>query len=132
MFIKLFLAFSIIPIVEIYILIKIGSIFGALTSILLVIFTGFAGAYLARKQGLKTFFRIQDSLIEGRLPSEELIDAVLILIAGFLLLTPGFLTDFFGFMFLFQTTRSFIKFWIQRKFRAKYMPNRPEETIIEQ
>ena len=59
MLLKLFLAFTIIPIFEIYLLIKIGTVFGALTSIALVILTGFLGAYLARIQGLQTLFRIQ-------------------------------------------------------------------------
>ena len=132
MFLKLFFAFSIIPLVEIYILIKIGSYFGAITSILLVVFTGILGAYLAKIQGLNTYFRIQQSLQEGRLPSSELIDAVLILFAGILLLTPGFLTDFFGFLLLIQITRNFIKFWLQKIFRKKFISSFPEDNIIEQ
>ena len=132
MFLKLFLAFSIIPLIEIYILIKIGSYFGAITSILLVVFTGILGAYLAKIQGLNTYFRIQQSLQEGRLPSSELIDAVLILFAGILLLTPGFLTDFFGFLLLIQITRNFIKFWLQKIFRKKFISSFPEDNIIEQ
>ena len=132
MFLKLFFAFSIIPLVEIYILIKIGSYFGAITSILLVVFTGILGAYLAKIQGLNTYFRIQQSLQEGRLPSSELIDAVLILFAGILLLTPGFLTDFFGFLLLIQITRNFIKFWLQKIFRKKFISSVPEDNIIEQ
>ena len=132
MFLKLFFAFSIIPLVEIYILIKIGSYFGAITSILLVVFTGIFGAYLAKIQGLNTYFRIQQSLQEGRLPSSELIDAVLILFAGILLLTPGFLTDFFGFLLLIQITRNFIKFWLQKIFRKKFISSFPEDNIIEQ
>jgi len=132
MLIRLFLAFTIIPIIEIYILIKIGSIFGPLISISLVILTGILGAYLARLQGLNTFLRIQRSLTEGRIPSGELLDAVLILIAGILLLTPGFLTDSIGFILLIQTTRNLIKFWLQRKFKTQNISNRPEDTIIEQ
>ena len=132
MLLKLFLAFTIIPIIEIYILIKIGSILGAFVSISLVILTGILGAYLARLQGLNTFLRIQRSLTEGRIPSGELLDAVLILIAGILLLTPGFLTDSIGFILLIQTTRNLIKFWLQRKFKTQNISNRPEDTIIEQ
>ena len=131
MFLKLFLAFSVIPIIEIYILIKIGSYFGAITSILLVLITGFLGAYLAKIQGLNTFFRIQESMQEGRIPSSELIDAVLILMAGFLLLTPGFLTDLLGFLLLIQITRNLVKFWLQKIFRKKFFSNFPEDNIIE-
>ena len=131
MFLKLFFAFSIIPIAEIYILIKIGSYFGVITSILLVVITGFLGAYLAKIQGLNTLFRIQESLQEGRLPSSELIDAVLILFAGFLLLTPGFLTDFLGFLLLIQITRNLVKLLFQKIFRKKFYSNFPEDNIIE-
>ncbi|MBC8259318.1 MAG: FxsA family protein [SAR324 cluster bacterium] len=132
MLLKLFLAFTIIPVVEIYLLIKIGSVFGALTSIVLVVLTGFLGAYLARIQGLQTLFRIQESLREGRMPSGELLDALLIGIAGLVLLTPGFLTDAVGFILLVPTTRNVIKYWLFSKIQAKYMSTRPEDTIIEQ
>ena len=129
---KLLLAFTIIPIIEIYLLIEIGSIFGALTAITLVIFTGFLGAFMARMQGLQTLFRIQESLREGRMPSGELLDALLIVIAGLVLLTPGFLTDSAGFLLLIPSTRNSIISWLQRKIELKYMSNRPEDIIIEQ
>ncbi len=129
---KLLLAFTIIPIIEIYLLIEIGSIFGALTAITLVILTGFLGAFMARMQGLQTLFRIQESLREGRMPSGELLDALLIVIAGLVLLTPGFLTDSAGFLLLIPTTRNSIISWLQRQIELRYMSNRPEDIIIEQ
>ena len=132
MLLKLFLAFTIIPVVEIYLLIKIGSAFGVFTSIALVVFTGFLGAYLARIQGLQTLFRIQGSLGEGRMPSGELLDALLIGVAGLVLLTPGFLTDTVGFVLLIPSTRNAIKSWLQSKIKTQYMSERPEDTIIEQ
>jgi len=132
MLLKLFLAFTIIPVVEIYLLIQIGTIFGALTSIALVIVTGFLGAYLARIQGLQTLFRIQKSLREGQMPSRELLDALLIGIAGLVLLTPGFLTDAFGFLLLIPNTRTAIKQWLHRQIEVRYTSTRPDKTIIEQ
>ena len=132
MLLKLFLAFTIIPVVEIYLLIQIGSAFGAITSIALVIFTGFLGAYLAKVQGLQTLFRIQESLAEGRMPSGELLDALLIGVAGLVLLTPGFLTDSVGFILLIPSTRNAIKSWLHNKIQTQYMPTRPEDTTIEQ
>ena len=129
---KLLLAFTIIPIIEIYLLIEIGSIFGVLTAITLVILTGFLGAFMARMQGLQTLFRIQESLREGRMPSSELLDALLIVIAGVVLLTPGFLTDSAGFLLLIPTTRNSIISWLQRQIELRYMSNRPEDIIIEQ
>ncbi len=132
MLLKLFLAFTVIPVVEIYLLIEIGSVFGVFTSIALVVFTGFLGAYLARIQGLQTLFRIQESLREGRMPSAELLDALLIGIAGLVLLTPGFLTDTVGFVLLIPSSRNAIKYWLQSKIKTQDMPERPEDTIIEQ
>ena len=132
MLLKLFLAFTIIPIIEIYLLIEIGSIFGALTAVTLVILTGFLGAFLARMQGLQTLYRIQESLREGRMPSGELLDALLIVIAGLVLLTPGFLTDSAGFLLLIPATRNSIKYWLRRQIELRYMSNRPEDIIIEQ
>ena len=132
MLLKLFLAFTIIPIIEIFLLIEIGSMFGALTAVTLVILTGFLGAFLARMQGLKTLYRIQESLREGRMPSGELLDALLIVIAGLVLLTPGFLTDSAGFLLLIPATRNFIKYWLRRQIELRYMSNRPEDIIIEQ
>ena len=132
MLLKLFLAFTIIPVVEIYLLIQIGSAFGVFTSIAPVIFTGFLGAFLARIQGMQTLFRIQESLREGRMPSAELLDALLIGVAGLVLLTPGFLTDTAGFVLLIPSTRNAIKSWLRKKIQTQYMSTRPEDTIIEQ
>ena len=132
MLLKLFLAFTIIPIIEIYLLIEIGSMFGALTAVALVILTGFLGAFLARMQGLQTLYRIQESLREGRMPSGELLDALLIGIAGLVLLTPGFLTDSAGFLLLIPSTRNAIKNRLRRQIELRYMSNRPEDIIIEQ
>ena len=132
MLLKLFLAFTIIPIIEIYLLIEIGSMFGALMAVTLVILTGFLGAFLARMQGLQTLYRIQESLREGRMPSGELLDALLIVIAGLVLLTPGFLTDSAGFLLLIPATRNSIKYWLRRQIELRYMSNRPEDIIIEQ
>ena len=132
MLLKLFLAFTIIPIIEIYLLIEIGSMFGALTAVTLVILTGFLGAFLARMQGLQTLYRIQESLREGRMPSGELLNALLIVIAGLVLLTPGLLTDSAGFLLLIPATRNSIKYWLRRQIELRYMSNRPEDIIIEQ
>ena len=92
----------------------------------------FLGAFLARMQGLQTLHRIKESLREGRMPSGELLDALLIVIAGLVLLTPGFLTDSAGFLLLIPATRNSIKYWLRRHIELRYMSNRPEDIIIEQ
>ena len=132
MLLKLFLAFTLIPLVEIYLLIKLGQNFGAITSILLVIFTGILGAYLARMEGLRTLFRIQETMREGRMPGEELLDALLIAIAGLVLITPGFITDVVGFLLLFPFTRMLAKNWLKERMGAKSTFRDDDDVIIHQ
>ena len=132
MLLKLFLAFTLIPLVEIYLLIKLGQNFGAITSILLVIFTGILGAYLARMEGLRTLFRIQETMREGRMPGEELLDALLIAIAGLVLITPGFITDVVGFLLLFPFTRMLAKNWLKERMRVKSTFRDDDDVIIHQ
>ncbi|MFL2774149.1 MAG: FxsA family protein [bacterium] len=132
MLLKLLLAFTLIPLVEIYLLIKLGQNFGAITSILLVIFTGILGAYLARMEGLRTLFRIQETMREGRMPGEELLDALLIAIAGLVLITPGFITDVAGFLLLFPFTRMLAKKWLKERMRPKSTFRDDDDVIIHQ
>ena len=117
---KLFLAFTIIPVSEIYILIAIGGQIGILPSIALVILTGIIGASLARSQGLKALGRIRDSFQQGAVPGEELLNALLIAIAGIVLLTPGFLTDAAGLFLLIPATRTLCREWLKRRIELVY------------
>jgi UPF0716 protein FxsA len=116
MFLKLFLAFTLIPAAEIYVLIKIGGFVGALNTVLVIIITGILGAYLTRLQGMHTLYKIKANLHQGIIPTEELIDALIILSAGITLLTPGFLTDIAGLMLLVPRTRFYVKRWLKKKF----------------
>ena len=125
MFWKLLLAFTLIPVVEIYLLIRVGSLFGALTTVLIVIGTGILGASLARMQGLKTMFKVREQLQQGIMPAGELIDALLIVVAGIVLLTPGFLTDLAGFLLLIPVTRVFFKRWLRQRFETLYVQHTP-------
>lgn len=117
---KLFLAFTLIPVSEIYILITIGGQIGILPSIALVILTGIVGASLARSQGLQTLGRIRDSFQQGLVPGEELLNALLIAIAGIVLLTPGFLTDAAGLFLLIPATRTLCREWLKRRMESVY------------
>lgn len=116
MFFRLLLAFTIIPVAELYLLITVGSYIGALTTIAIVILTGVLGAYLARMEGLATMMRVQQNLNQGVMPAEELMDAFIILAAGVVLLTPGFITDIAGILLLIPATRNAFKRWLRRRF----------------
>ncbi len=116
MFIKLFLAFTLVPFIEIYLLIKIGAQVGAFNTILIVILTGLLGASLARREGIKTMTKVRDSLNRGDLPAEEMLDAMLIFAAGVVLLTPGFITDLTGLALLVPKARYWFKRWLRKKF----------------
>ena len=129
MLLKLFLAFTIIPFLEIYLLIEIGSYIGAFNTLIIVILTGFLGALLARYQGLKTMLKVRESLARGDMPAEHLLDALLIFLAGIVLLTPGFLTDLAGFTILIPTTRFHFKKWLRKKLDNLITPNRVNVTL---
>ncbi len=104
----LLLAFLLIPLAEIYFLIQVGEVVGAGTTILLVVGTAVLGAWLVRIQGFATVARIQGCLAQGEIPALPLMEGALILVAAVLLLTPGFITDSFGFFCLFPPTRRFL------------------------
>jgi UPF0716 protein FxsA len=105
MFLKLFSLFLIIPVVEIYILIKIGGMIGALNTALIILITAIIGAYLTKSQGLSVLRQIQDATRQGYMPGNELLHGLFVLIGGFALLTPGLLSDTIGFSMLIPQTR---------------------------
>ena len=119
MFLRLFFLFSFIPLIELYILLSIGRVIGSLNTILLVIITGVLGAYLAQNEGLKTMQKIRHLISKGEMPGNALLDALLILIAGIVLLTPGVITDFVGLLLLFPPSRKPIRVWIRKRIEEK-------------
>lgn len=116
-FMRLFLLFTMVPIIELYILMKLGASFGVESTLLLVIGTGILGAYLAKREGTIAWLRIQREMSGGRFPGNELLDGFLVLIAGIVLLTPGLLTDIAGFIILFPVSRYFIRELIKKKIK---------------
>ena len=121
---RLALLFVIVPLVELALLIRVGQAVGFWPTIGLVAFTGVAGAWLARLEGLRTMFKLRDDLARGRLPGQAIMDGMAVLLGGALLLTPGIVTDVLGFSLLLpQTRRS-----IQRRVRAR-LEARLEEHV---
>ena len=105
---KLFLLFAILPIVEITVLINIGEQIGGWNTVAIVIITALAGAYLVRQQGLSTLLHAQQKMQTGNIPGQELAEGLLLVIAGVLLVTPGFITDGLGFLLCLPVTRPVI------------------------
>lgn len=100
--------FLVVPIVEIYLLIQVGSVIGAFPTILLVVMTAVIGAFLLRQQGMSTLARFQNNMASGTLPAKEMIEGVLLIVGGALLMTPGFFTDTLGFLCLIPFTRGYL------------------------
>ena len=103
---RLLFLFILVPLLELYILIKIGGYLGAFPTVALVVFTALLGLVLARFEGLKTLQQISQSLSQGIVPAEEMVDGVLIFVGGILLIIPGVLTDLFALILLIPYTRT--------------------------
>ena len=109
--------FTIIPIVELALLIKIGQIWGLRNTLLLVILTGILGVFLLKIQGISILRRINDELGQGIIPSNALFDGLFIFCGGLLLITPGVLTDLLGLLLLLPFTRKLFKYWVKQKIK---------------
>ena len=116
----LILLFTVLPALELMVLIEIGSAIGASTTILIILMTGVSGAALARLQGFAILSQIQNSLNEGVLPTDAMLDGVLILAGGLLLLTPGFITDGLGLLLLIPLSRQLVRHWVKRSFQSGF------------
>ena len=115
MFQILLIAFLVIPIIEIYLLIQVGSIIGVGWTIFIVIGTAVLGVSLLRQQGLATWTRLNHSMAQGQLPPTILVEGILLLLSGAFLLTPGFFTDTVGFLFLTPFVRKSIAAYLLRR-----------------
>ena len=114
MFLRLFLLFTLVPAIELYLIIKVGSVIGALNTIFIIIFTGILGAYYARQQGFRVVNNIQWKMQQGTVPGDDLVNGAMLLVGGAFLITPGFITDFAGVSLIFPPTREAIKVGVKR------------------
>lgn len=119
MLFKLFLLFTIVPAIELALLITIGTRIGALNTIVIVLATGFIGAYMVRAEGLDVVKRLQRTMAEGAFPVEEILDGVMVLVSGALLITPGVMTDIIGFLMVIPKSREPIKRLIKIYLKGK-------------
>ncbi|MEM9594125.1 MAG: FxsA family protein [Acidobacteriota bacterium] len=131
MFARLFLLFTAVPLVELYLLLLTGRWLGVPATVALALGTGALGAWLARSQGVATFARVRQQLASGAVPTDALVDGMLILVAGAVLLTPGLLTDVCGFLLLIPGSRAVVRNGLVRRWNRGKVKRRAREGVID-
>ena len=119
MFALLLTAFVVVPVIEIYLIIQVDAAIGGWETIGLLILDSVIGAWLVRREGFSILARVQGALGRGGLPTNELIDGLLVLVAGALMLTPGFLTDGLGLILLLPPTRALVRNRLKKRFAGR-------------
>lgn len=119
-----------IPLIEIYLMIKVGSVIGAFNTIFLIFFTAVTGIYFARMEGLNAIRSGIGQLVKNEIPIYELISGAALAFAALLLIIPGFLTDLIGFLLIIPITRKFFISLISSRFKTKKV-NNDDANIIE-
>lgn len=127
------LAFIAVPLVEVYLFIKVGGLIGALPTVLACIATAVAGAALVRHQGMAVMASARGAMQAGRLPAVEAFDGACLVLAGLLLMTPGFFTDALGFLLLVPPLRRLLRTWLARHVEVSGFEVRrgPHDTVVE-
>lgn len=121
MLLRLLLLFTLVPLLELLLLLEIGDAIGLVPTLALVFGTGAAGAWMARREGMRSWNAVQAELAQGRVPGRELLHSLLILVAGAVLLTPGVLTDAAGLLLLVRPLRSRLIAGLRKHFEARVM-----------
>ena len=117
----LLLLFIAVPLLELYVILQVGEAIGVLPTILLLLADSVLGTVLMRSQGRAAWRRFTAAMSEGRIPAGEAIDGALVIFGGALLLTPGFVTDVVGLVFLLPFTRPFVRTLLVRRFTGRMM-----------
>ncbi|MGH8887174.1 MAG: FxsA family protein [Egibacteraceae bacterium] len=135
----LVLAFIVVPIAELWVILQVGQLIGILPTVALLLFDALAGAWLVKREGLRTWRRFRAALDEPRIPTEEVVDGALVLLGGALMLTPGFLTDVVGLLLVLPPTRALANRLVRTRVRMSFgliglaprrrHVRRPEEPI---
>ena len=126
MFYKFLLIFIVVPLIELYFLLEISQFIGVFTTVMVIVFTGAAGVSIAKRQGYRVVNNIRSTLNSGKMPTDDLISALLILIGGVTLLTPGFLTDITGFLLILPGSRDLIGAVVKKYFLKYVKENKVE------
>lgn len=132
MLFKIFLIFVILPLIELTLLLCLAQWTGVPATLAVILITGLGGSLLAKSQGFKTYRQIQLELAAGRMPGQAMIDAVMIFVAGALLITPGVLTDVLGLSLLIPPCRAFYRrqllHWIKTHFKVQTIVQPPGDA----
>jgi len=118
MFQLLFVLFIIIPIIEITVIMQVGALLGLWPTVAIVILSAWLGAKYVRQQGLATMQTVQEKMAQGEMPSGEIVTGLMLLVAGVLLVTPGFVTDIFGLSLLIPSVREGIAKQVQKQIKV--------------
>lgn len=113
---KTIILFTVLPLLELAILINLSQVVGLVITVLVVAVTGLLGAYLTKKQGISVVTSIRKDIVEGSMPADSIIEGFLILIGGVMLITPGILTDIGGFCCIIPVTRKKVKVFTRARF----------------
>ncbi|HEX7096711.1 MAG TPA: FxsA family protein [Acidimicrobiales bacterium] len=124
MFLILLVLLIAVPIAELYVIVQVAQELGVLNTIALLIIVSAIGAWLVKREGLQILLRVQNELARGRVPTKPLVDGALLLFAGALMLTPGFLSDIVGILLILPPTRAVVRNLAIRSFRGRIMSGR--------
>jgi len=125
MLIRLAMLFILLPLAELALLMYVSSLTSPMATLALVILTGVVGAWLARREGLNCYRRVQQQVSQGQLPADSLLDGLMILVAGALLVTPGIITDTVGFALLVSPIRRTVQRYIVGRIKARIIATSP-------
>jgi UPF0716 protein FxsA len=118
-FLLVLLLIILVPVLELIVMFKVAGAFGWLETLSVLVLVSFVGAWLVRRQGLSMLMRIQRELSEGAVPTKSVVDGLLLLVAGVLLLTPGFVSDVFGILLVLPPTRIALRTALIRRYRSR-------------
>ncbi len=131
MFFRLLLLFTTVPLIELALLVEIDRHIGLAATLGLVIATAMIGAWLAKSQGVRILARLRGELQAGRMPAEPLLDGLMIFVAGAVLLTPGLLTDLFGFFLLAPAGRALVRRAVAKRMKLHFDTGDRQVIVIE-
>ncbi len=130
----LLIAFIVVPIIELAVIIQVGQAIGVVPTVLLLLAMSAAGAWLVRREGLKSWRRFRTALDQARIPAAEVVDGALVMLGGALMLTPGFVTDVFGLLLVAPPSRALVNRAIRTRVRWSFgipgvAPRRPTQPV---